>query len=126
MMETSTLTEQWRNGTIKAGYYYVTFQKGYGEDVIPHICFISHSSSFKIKKVFAPVPSYNDWIEYGTESYSEMVTKCSQLEKTIHDLEYQKHGIQCVLHDCFMTLQLNKIITPDMKFFEDIVRAKGC
>ena len=48
------------------------------------------------------------------------------LKKTIHDLEYQKHGIQCVLHDCFMTLQLNKIITPNMKFFEDIVRAKGC
>lgn len=48
------------------------------------------------------------------------------LKKTIHDLEYQKQGIQNVLHDCFMTLQLNKIITPDMKFFEDIVKAKGC
>lgn len=48
------------------------------------------------------------------------------LKKTIHDLEYQKHGIQCVLHDCFMTLQLNKIITPKMKFFEDIVKAKSC
>lgn len=56
----------------------------------------------------------------------ELVTKCNQLEKTIHDLEYQKHGIQCVLHDCFMTLLLNKIITPDMKFYKDIVKAKEC
>lgn len=48
------------------------------------------------------------------------------LKKTIHDLEYQKHGIQCVLHDCFMTLLLNKIITPNMKFFKDIVLARDC
>lgn len=126
MMGTSTLTEQWRNGTLKSGYYYATFQKGYGEDIVPLIIFLKPSSSFKIKEVFASVPSYDDWIEYGTESYSEMATKCSQLKKTIHDLEYQKHGIQCVLHDCFMTLQLNKIITPDMKFYEDIVWAKSC
>lgn len=53
-------------------------------------------------------------------------SEISSLKQKIHDLEYQKHGIQCVLHDCFMTLQINKIITPDMKFYKDIVKAKGC
>ena len=120
------LTKQWRNRTLKSGYYYATFQKGYGEDIVPLIVFLQPSSSFKIKEVFAPVPSYDDWANNGTELYSELVTKCSQLKKTIHDLEYQKHGIQCVLHDCFMTLQMNGIITPNMKFFEDIVKAKEC
>jgi hypothetical protein len=45
-------------------------------------------------------------------------------ERKIKELEYQKHGIQCVLHDCFMTLLENKIIKPDMKFYKDIVNAK--
>lgn len=55
-----------------------------------------------------------------------MKSEINSLKQKIHDLEYQKHGIQCVLHDCFMTLQINKIITPDMKFYKDIVYAKEC
>lgn len=45
-------------------------------------------------------------------------------KEQIKELEYQKRRIQCVLHDCFMTLLENKIIKPDMKFYKDIVNAR--
>lgn len=45
-------------------------------------------------------------------------------EEQIEELEYQKHTVQCVLHNCLMTLLENKIIKPDMKFYKDIVSAR--
>ena len=50
--------------------------------------------------------------------------KISELEEQIEELEYQKHTVQRVLHDCLMTLLENKIIKPDMKFYKDIVSAR--
>ena len=45
-------------------------------------------------------------------------------KEQIKELEYQKRRIQCVLHNCLMTLLENKIIKPDMKFYKDIVSAR--
>ena len=56
----------------------------------------------------------------------DLEIQVSNLNKKVKDLEYQKHGIQCVLHDCFITLFEKGIINPDMKFYKDIVKARDC
>ena len=56
----------------------------------------------------------------------DLEIQVSNLNKKVKDLEYQKHGIQCVLHDCFITLINNGIINPEMKFYKDIVKARDC
>jgi hypothetical protein len=58
------------------------------------------------------------------KEYQMLAGKCCQLEEKVKDLEYKKHGVQCVLHDCFITLLKNNIINPGMKFYDDIVKAK--
>lgn len=56
----------------------------------------------------------------------DLESQVCMLNDKVHDLEYQKHGIQCVLHDCFLTLVNNGIINPEMKFYKDILKARDC
>lgn len=56
----------------------------------------------------------------------DLESQVYSLNKKVKDLEYQKQGIQCVLHDCFITLINNGIINPEMKFYKDIVKARDC
>lgn len=55
---------------------------------------------------------------------AELESEIYRLNEKINNLEYQKHGIQCVLHDCFITLLENKIVKPSMKFYSDILAAR--
>ena len=73
------LTEQWRNGTLKTGDYYIT-TKGLGiDDVLIGFyegelqqfdCFCNCS----IKEVLAPVPSYDEYVKLVSKTY-ELVQK---------------------------------------------------
>lgn len=64
---TKTLTEQWRDGTLKGGIYYLLLKDG--TTVTDETVYIVgekqlrwHCSSFDfVKEVLAPVPSYDKW-----------------------------------------------------------------
>ena len=66
----------------------------------------------------------------NTQNYEnrirELESQVYSLNEKVKDLEYQKQGIQCVLHDCFITLIKNGIINPEMKFYKDIIKARDC
>ena len=58
-----TLTEQWRNGTLKDNWYYILFtnEKLIGIDGCTDSVFW-HTDN-KILKILAPVPTYEEWEE---------------------------------------------------------------
>lgn len=74
------LTEKWRNGTLKNGYYYVTSFIGWSSEVkeIIHPFFLSNKAMGDIKEVVAPVPSYDE--------YNEFMQKIHILEKQLSSI----------------------------------------
>jgi len=74
---TKSLTEQWREGTLSMGYYYVSTPPSYGGEKIKYLdddCCFGLDDDI-IQKVLAPVPSYDE--------YKELVSKTEQLEKQL-------------------------------------------
>jgi hypothetical protein len=70
-----TLTEQWKNGTLKEGWYYLSIVPSkkcidyfFGQD-------FERYNEWAIEEVLAPVPSYDHFVE--------LVTKCHRLEKQL-------------------------------------------
>lgn len=64
---TKTLTEQWLNGTLKKGNYYVNAKDFYNGDLykgeIDHFNGEAHWFRFAgVEEVLAPVPSYNEFL----------------------------------------------------------------
>ena len=58
-----TLTEQWREGTLSMGYYYVSKPTRYGGEAIKYLdddCSFGLGEDI-IHEVLAPVPSYDEW-----------------------------------------------------------------
>lgn len=78
----------------------------------------------KIRNLTKKVADLTERAEFWEHLADKRLQKTIELKEKIKELEYQKRRIQCVLHDCFMTLLENKIIKPDMKFYKDIVNAK--
>ena len=81
---TKTLTEQWREGTLPKGGYYIKLLNG----SIKRTDYDNMSKSFdteffrynvSVKEVLAPVPSY--------EEYKELVSKTDELVQKMHILE---------------------------------------
>lgn len=78
---TKTLTEQWCEGTLNGGVYYLLLRDG--TTVTDQTVYIVgekqlrwHYSSFDfVKEVIAPVPSYDE--------HMELVSKTEQLEKKL-------------------------------------------
>ena len=64
-----SLTEQWREGTLKEGFYYILFASRFGEDYITIDMFISDEKDFMysccedVKEVLAPVPNYEEFVQ---------------------------------------------------------------
>lgn len=101
------LTEQWLNGTLPAGCYYVLST----EDDTPVACDIDTVCDFMIRDIIAPVPDYekvkemsqrierlefdNEVLEMahneGKEINAELVSKNEQLEK---QLDLYKRAIE--------------------------------
>lgn len=114
------LTEQWRNGTLDGGWYFLEFENG---STLPvYYCGFNREFEFgwdwKISKVLAPVPSFADLCELKQEleickeekadlyaklcnalmqlesknnQFVELTEKVEQLEK---DNKYLKSGIE--------------------------------
>lgn len=100
---TKTLTEQWRDGTLPLGTYYIL--NIYGDEEIDMSVAVGELwNNTDLKEVLAPVPSYDEYkqlVSNSDESPTEQVlnlqnmvedecsrrceleTKCSQLEKKI-------------------------------------------
>lgn len=92
------LTEQWRNGTLKEGLYYIEGKGNY------HIALIRNrycpvlTSPYCEDNVFesefvpvAPVPTYEEWVKNGTwyteKSHTELLEKIDELESRLKDAE---------------------------------------
>ena len=59
---TKTLTEQWRDGTLPVGTYYIVNKNGY-EEIDKSVAVGELWNNTDIKEVLAPVPSYEEWQE---------------------------------------------------------------
>ena len=91
---TKTLTEQWREGTLSMGYYYVSTPPSYGGEAIKYLdddCSFGLGEDI-IQEVLAPAPDYydckrlmNDSIELDKAKIKiyELVSKTEQLEKKL-------------------------------------------
>lgn len=99
------LTEQWCNGILERGYYY--YLTKIGARVIGFQCYglkypydYNHNTIDSVKEVLAPVPKYDQFIEYYTgnihwkkeckrlqEQLEEANNQISQLVKKVEQLE---------------------------------------
>ena len=92
---TKTLTEQWREGTLDSGWYYIKIYWGAGYDII----FDNYNPTTglfvdfgkEVKEVLAPVPSYDE--------YKELVRKSDKLEKIMSDAVTKQGDCQQIVED---------------------------
>lgn len=81
------LTEQWWNGTLKEGWYYIHLMSDWGTLNCITINYCDEEGIFEeypdedIKEVLAPVPSYYE--------YNELVQKMHKLEKQLSSISEQ-------------------------------------
>lgn len=78
------LTEQWRNGTLEIGWYFIRIKDGrcvkdyFKKDF--EVFFDAY-----IEEVLAKVPTYEEWVKEGTwyteKSHNELLKKIEALEK---------------------------------------------
>lgn len=97
---TKTLTEQWREGTLKSGTYYIKVK--YGDDLIDTFDYYNDRNnewSFvrDVREVFDIVPSYDEFLALSyfktidedaiqkliKENNCELIKKTEQLEKQL-------------------------------------------
>lgn len=78
------LTEQWRNGTLKRGYYY--YLTKVGARVMGFQCYglkypydYNHNTIDSVKEVLAPVPDY--------DQFSQTAKKVEELESRLKEAE---------------------------------------
>jgi len=78
---TKTLTEQWKNGELGFGYYYIDFGIGGVPMLFNGLEFYCERTQKPnaIKTILAPVPSYDE--------YKQLVSKTEQLVQKMHILE---------------------------------------
>ena len=80
---TKSLTEQWREGTLEFGFYYVSFPNEepqiYSSEYLKNYVNVKDSDNIE---VLALVPSYDEYMELVRNS-DEAVTNCHQLEKKL-------------------------------------------
>lgn len=94
------LTEQWRNGTLKFGYYYVKNRDGDIFTLGISGGFVDENLFQRIVEVFAPVPTYDQFVEL-----TEKADQFSQMEKKVDELEKQLTEAEEVIHLYFKNTQ---------------------
>lgn len=90
------LTEQWRNGTLKFGYYYVKNCDGDVFTLGISGGFVDENLFQRIVEVLAPVPTYNQFVELTekVDQFSQLVKKVDELEWRTEELE-QQNAFEC-------------------------------
>lgn len=96
---TKDLTEQWKNGELEEGFYYLKDNEYIFIDHFNGVSF-EETCDFEIKEVLAPVPSYEKWQqmkafceEFNALKVAEENTKLKELLKNVTDecdIEKQK------------------------------------
>lgn len=100
---TKTLTEQWREGTLPEGCYYILEKNGHVRT--ERTCFYSYieeqcfcfTSNKDIEEVLAPVPSYDEWKQakenidkdgtwYTERSYKRIETQLEIATKALNGI----------------------------------------
>lgn len=87
---TKTLTEQWREGTLSMGYYYVSRPTRYGGEAIKYLdddCSFGLGEDI-IQEVLAPVPSYKTWKAFQ-QHFVDKTELEVKLKKAYEQLEQQ-------------------------------------
>lgn len=83
------LTEQWRNGTLSQGYYYIVANTEQKHKVVFYLPERNTEDESRInlkdqyvKEVLSPVPSYDEHMEL-VSNYAELVRKMHILKKKL-------------------------------------------
>lgn len=77
---TKSLTELWKDGTIKRGFYYLKTKHVYDNEDIDYLWedhFRAGIAKNPLEEVLAPVPSY--------DHFSQLVKKVEQLQKQLNE-----------------------------------------
>ena len=100
---TKTLTEQWRDGTLEDGAYYILVDK-YEQnepEIDIGVCYNSNFEWWIVKEVLAPVPSYEEFQSY--EKCADMLIDVNKKwVKTIKEnksLQEQKQKVIALIKD---------------------------
>lgn len=81
---TKTLTEQWKDGTLPLGTYYILNING-DEEIDRSVAVGELWNNTDLKEVLAPVPSYDEW-QSELASNDELLNVQKRLEKKVHIL----------------------------------------
>ena len=99
---TKTLTEQWREGTLPEGWYYLKVKSELANYPVIAECVINHSSlkpysdfyeydDSHVEEVLAPVPSFDE--------YKELVRKSDKLDKIMSDTVTNQGDCRQIVED---------------------------
>ena len=102
---TKTLTEQWKNGELKGGFYYLEMNDGL--KLTDHTIYVVGEKVYRwelssidyVKEVLAPVPSYEEYkrLQEQLKEANEVIESLRTYDFTVDDEiaeEYQlKYGI---------------------------------
>ena len=104
-----TLTEQWKNGELGQGYYYVKGIKKYEGVAIHWMAYpIDATEKRCIEEVLAPVPTYEEWkqLHKFLEEFNalEVAKENQQLKELLKEcreasLDYGNHSGNYELYD---------------------------
>lgn len=141
-----TLTEQWKNGELPSGWYYIELNEPF-DKIHKDISYYSLGSfdievdSNYIIEVLAPVPSYEEW--QASEKYNkhfeveikeketqriELMTRLNDVNNENHALEIENAKLKDLLKECIAHLTLGEFgtsVTPLNILLDEIDNAIG-
>lgn len=82
------LTEQWRNGELTLGTYYIVNENGV-EEIDKTVAIGEFWNNPDLKEVLASVPTYDQFVELTekADQFSQLVKKVEKLEKQLKEAE---------------------------------------
>ena len=131
------LTEKWKNGELKSGYYYVIVKEEFSNRIDFYnssATIWSYHSNDVINQVLAPVPSYEEYM--CLVDYKEELTKaCKMRDKIIKKYEdidtwwkteYEKlkednYKLKELLKECRDVAEFTKTIVNKHKWFDEVI-----
>ena len=85
------LTEEWRNGTLDRGFYYIVSRSNE-----TYLCALIDYKTEKhwVKQVLAPVPTYDQFVELTekVEGLEKQLNEANDVLKQIADTRYFQYG----------------------------------
>lgn len=109
---TKSLTEQWKDGTLDYGWYYIKVYWGAGYDVV----FDNYNATTRefvdfdkkaIKEVLAPVPSYEEFVQQRefVKDHQKVLIKNMNLKQQLDELQTEKNNLLNDIVDLNLTIE---------------------